>query len=149
MNKIPAWANWMTIIATLTILGITAYSVLRSENPELTVHVLASDELTALADIKYLSADYQYRGSKVANLWKVSLSIINSGNKTIIGEGTQKTLIRDGIYLSFPSETMILNIETEVNEPSTRNEQTDSNNIKIIFFHFLNLINIVIHITPS
>lgn len=132
-TKIVQWLGIVIALVALfaTVLGL--FLQFRPKSRELTAQVLASDELTAVANIRDLTAQYTYMGKEVDHLWKVTVSFINSGDQTIVGEGQQKTLIRDGVLLAFPEGTEILNIEEEAKDFPVTVEKEDTNHFKLKF----------------
>jgi len=114
-----------------TIVGVVV--MLRTEETEVAAQVLSCGELTEYSPIAELKGHFTYTGEDVAHLWKLTVKFINSGDKTIVGEGNQKNIIGEGINFVFPDDTRILNIEEEVNTFQSTITQPEQNQIRIQF----------------
>jgi hypothetical protein len=84
---------------------------------ELTCNLTSNTELTSVSSVPGLASRFTYYNKPVAHLWKISLSYLNTGNDTLIGQGTHNNLMGDGILFAFPSDTEILNFEIINNDP--------------------------------
>lgn len=128
--------RWLPIIIAIIAMVATVVGVWRELRPskrEITAQVLASNELTSVANVPNLRAHYTYLWKGVDHLWEITVSFINSGEQTIIGEGQQKTLIQDGVLLAFPEDTEILNIEEEAKDFPITVAKEDMNHFKLKF----------------
>ncbi len=76
--------------------------------PELTLQAISNDNLTIQPDITGLQGNYTYFREPVAHLWKVKISIVNTGNQTLVGEGSQSDVLGDKIDFQFPEGVEIL-----------------------------------------
>lgn len=114
-----------------TIVGVVM--MIRAEKTEVTAQVLSCGELTEYSPIAELKGHFTYAGEDVAHLWKLTVKLINSGDKTIVGEGNQKNIIGEGLNFVFPDDTRILNIEEEANTFQSTIMQPEPNQIQIQF----------------
>ena len=115
--------------AVILILAI----MLIPEKTEVTAQILSCGELTKYSPIAELKGHFTYAGEDVAHLWKLTVKLINSGDKTIVGEGNQKNIIGEGLNFVFPDDTRILNIEEEANTFQSTITQPEPNQIQIQF----------------
>lgn len=131
--KIVQWLGILIALVAMlaTVLGL--FFQFRPKRRELTAQVSASDELTSVANIPGLTAQYTYMSKEVDHLWKVAVSFINTGDQTIVGEGPQKTLIHDAVVLAFPESTEILNIEEEAKDFPITVAKEDSDHFQLKF----------------
>lgn len=114
-----------------TIVGVII--VLRSEKTEVTAQVLACDELTKYSPVAELKGSFTYLGEEVAHLWKLKVKFINSGDKTIVGVGSQTNVLGEGLNFVFPDDTRILKIENEADTFDSNIMQPKSNQLQIQF----------------
>lgn len=100
-------------IALLSLIVAITFGIFqfRPKLREITCNVTSSNELTSISQVPNLTSEFTYNQKKVTHLWKLTLVLINTGNETIVGEGQHSLLIKGGIYLGFPENTEILNIE--------------------------------------
>lgn len=85
---------------------------LRAEKKrELTCNVLSSNELTSVSTVPGLTSRFTYNNKEVVHLWKISVSLVNSGSDTLIGQGPHTNLMSDRISFTFPDNAEILNLE--------------------------------------
>jgi len=133
---------------TLTVLGVIAafltsilaaitfiiQSGLKKINVE--AQILSSEMLTMLASEAELSAHFRYAGEEVANLWKIKIRFVNSGDKTILGTGSMKNILSDGIRFAFPDNTRVLRIQREDENFSNTLKELDNNQFQIQFLQW-------------
>lgn len=101
----------VTFIGVLaSIVTIYAFIVAKSENIELEIAFSGFDRLTDLPGAKEpeLSSVYYFKKQKVRNLWRVTATLNNVKDKTIIGEGIQKNIIRENLDFTIPKEYNLL-----------------------------------------
>ncbi len=114
MNIIKLFSERVnTFIALLSLIVALTVGVLqfRPRTRELTCSVASSTELTSISQVPGLTSDFTYQQQKVTHLWKITLSYVNSGNETLVGEGQHSTLLKDSVLFSFPEDTEVLNFE--------------------------------------
>ena len=131
--KVPRWLEWIVLITIPITLVVTAIGVFKSEKQGITVEIIRSNELTSVQNVPNLEVQYYYTGQRIDHLWDVSIRIINTGNKTIIGKGLQKTIINDAIFLDFAEETTILKIDILENDPLISIASVNNNKVKLSF----------------
>jgi len=125
--------NWLVGILAVVVAIVGLAIMLIPEKTEVTAQVLSCGELTEYSPIAELKGHFTYAGEDVAHLWKLTVKLINSGDKTIVGEGNQKNIIGEGINFVFPDDTRILNIEEEANTFQSAIMQPEPNQIQIQF----------------
>lgn len=119
------------VALVLTIVGV--YFMVRAEKTEVAAQVLSCGELTKYSPIAELKGHFTYAGEDVAYLWKLTVKFVNSGDKTIVGEGNQKNIIGEGINFMFPDNTRILKVEEEANTFQSTIMQPEPNQLQIRF----------------
>jgi hypothetical protein len=113
---------WGVVLAVITILGVIGTGVglwlsNRSETTQVTAEVLASDELTRYEAVSGLEGQFAYQGVPVKHLWKLRINLVNSGDRTVVGEGNLKNVMGDGLCLAFPEGTTILDVTVTYDIP--------------------------------
>lgn len=107
----PRYYNWlMFAVALLAVIG-TAMSIVlqvRSKKAQLTVQISSAEELTSPKNVPDLVVTSSFRDKSVQRLWKIDLTIVNSGDRTLIGAGPQSNLIGTDISLRFSEWASIL-----------------------------------------
>lgn len=84
-------------VAIVTILGGALLSYFFREKVRVTVCCTESTLLTQKPEIPEVTVFVQYKDTiPIENLWKVCYIFENTGNRNIIGEGTQSSLITKG-----------------------------------------------------
>lgn len=84
-------------VAIVTILGGALLSYFFREKVRVTVCCTESTLLTQNPEIPGITVFVQYEDTiPIENLWKVCYTLENTGNKNIIGEGSQSSLIAKG-----------------------------------------------------
>jgi hypothetical protein len=116
---------WLTIIG-LIITGLTFYySFIYKEKTQVEIQNLDKTQLTQIPDIKGLVTKFYFNDSiPVKNLWRVRYLIKNIGDKNIIGQGVNSSLLSDGIPLRFDTNCNVLDISIshETNAATLNNE---------------------------
>ena len=102
-------------IATLIsiIVGcVTIYFAFYEKKVKLDVQTTYAENLTEHETVQDLSVKYYYYDSlEVHNLWKMQWVVRNTGDKTIIGHGSNSQILsNDGIPLEFNADTQILSL---------------------------------------
>lgn len=123
------------IVAFLTLIVAVITFITQSSQKKINVEaqILSSEMLTMLASEAELSAYFSYAGEEVANLWKIKIRIVNSGDKTILGTGSMKNILSDGIRFAFPDNTRILRIQKEDENFNNTLKELDNNQFQIQF----------------
>lgn len=115
MNKyLKNIALVMTIVAGIAAV-IGMYTQYKGDNPTIEIKNITRDKLTDLPKVEGLNAEFYYKDSLVNSLWKLNYFISNSGNKTIIGEGNNKNIIKERLVFFLPENYKILELNTEQN----------------------------------
>lgn len=130
----PRFGMWFGVTLSLIAVVLTVVSVyfgIRAEKTEVAAQVLASDELTTYHP--ELEAKFTYAGEEVRHLWKLKVRFLNSGDKTIVGEGNQSNILGNGLNFAFPDETRMLRIEEEADTFESDIVQTEPNRFQIQF----------------
>jgi len=104
------------------------------ETAEVRAEVLTCEELTAYTSVQGLEGQFSFEGLEVAHLWRTSLRFLNSGRRTLVGEGQQANIIGDGITFTFPANMMIVDFRlTGDDEAAIRVEATSVNELTFKF----------------
>lgn len=94
--------KWLTALVTIIAGCITSYFVIHEKHVKLNVEIISLENLTAHEAIEDLSIKYYYLDTlEVHNLWKVQLVIRNTGDKTIVGTGSGKQILGDGLPVHY------------------------------------------------
>lgn len=125
--------NWLVGILAVVVAIVGLVIMLIPEKTEVTAQILSCGELTKYSPIAELKGHFTYAGEDVAHLWKLTVQLVNSGGKTIVGEGNQKNIIGEGLNFVFPDDTRILNIEEEANTFQSTITQPEPTQIQIQF----------------
>lgn len=123
------------IVAFLTFIVaiITFITQLSLKKINVEAQILSSEMLTMLASEAELSAYFSFAGEEVANLWKIKIKFVNSGDKTILGTGSMKNILSNGIRFAFPDNTRILRIQKEDENFNNTLKELDNNQFQIQF----------------
>lgn len=102
----------MLIVTVLAAVAAVAALVLqvRARRPELTVQTGSAEELTG-KHVSGLVVTSSYKGKLVDRLWKIGITITNTGDKTLIGAGPQTNLVHDQITFSYPEWATVLSAD--------------------------------------
>jgi hypothetical protein len=100
--NIGTWAAIAGIVSTL--IGLIAFLFQVNQSPphvrEITCSVLSNGELTASANTEGLSATFAYMNAPVSHLWKLTMTCLNTGDQTIVGDAEATYLIsKSGIVI--------------------------------------------------
>lgn len=127
------------VIVTLTACVATIggfYFQIRQANPRIDVILQSNQNLTYLPQIPQLKADFRFDERPVRDLWQSRLTLLNSGRKTIIGEGQQKNIVRDAIVLGVSKGFNLLQLQTESADFSTVVKKIDESHFSISFLQW-------------
>lgn len=113
-KRIDIPLNIQTIGIIVAALGsiaalISAWIQIAPGKPELEARITSIEEFSSRPKIEGLVGDFTYEGEKIDRLVTLRATIINSGNKTIIGQGVQKNIIGEALSVDVPSEIKIVN----------------------------------------
>lgn len=100
---------------------------------ELTAQVLSGDELTLPLKVRGLVGHYTYGGTEVAHLWKIRVNFVNTGDRTLVGVGPSCNVLYGALHFEFPSETRILDTETDLDQLGAVVTVYEENKLKIEF----------------
>ena len=118
----------------------------KGQSPELTVEVLANDELTELSSTPNLHATFNYNGTNVSHLWKLVFRVKNSGNVTLVGKGKRSNLLEKDIPLSLGEKFKIIDFETTYNDLNLSIKKLNKNTISLVFDQWLSEESVVVSI---
>jgi len=85
------------IIGIITGLYVLYHETFEEKNPVINVSIINSNHPTAVSKVDGLLASYKFKNRKVSNLWIEDLKLVNSGNITLVGKGSQKNIIDDSL----------------------------------------------------
>lgn len=88
---------------------ISAWIQIAPGKPELEARIISIEEFSARPKIEGLVGEFTYKGEQIKRLVTLRVSIINIGNKTIIGNGSQKNIIGDVLTVNVPNTLKIVN----------------------------------------
>jgi len=112
MKRIYKLLTVLSVIVCLILAGFFVYDRwIKPERLELEIKKIDTTQLTTLPKIHGLSASFYFNDSLVTNLWRVKYVLTNIGSKTIVGEGSLKTVIGDNLRLKFKNPVSIYNIQ--------------------------------------
>jgi hypothetical protein len=121
----PGAAGFLVGVAGLICALVFGILTIRPEKTELTVEFLSSEELTIHPDVAGLEGRFFYLAQEVGHLWRTRIRLVNSGTRSLTGVGPSCNVLRGGVQLQFPDESVLLNVELGTNEASAtvRGEQ--------------------------
>lgn len=119
MNAGSKMVKWFRRIAVL--LGIVAsiaavislYFQVRKAKPGLEAAIINAEHVTAIPKVTGLEVNLNFHTKKIDDFWIVRARIRNTGDVTIVGQGTSKNILRDAITLGVPEDFEILDIQPE------------------------------------
>ncbi len=129
MDKLFKYIGRIAAITTTVAGLIGIYFALHEKRVKLNVEIISLENLTAHDTIEDLSIKYYYSDTlEVHNLWKVQCIIRNIGDKTIVGTGTEKQILSDGLPIHFNKSekscrTLSVRILNSNNEAYLRNQK--------------------------
>lgn len=123
--------NFQTIGIIIAALGsiaalISAWVQIAPGKPELEVRITSIEEFSARPEIEGLVGEFTYKGDKINRLITLRATIVNTGNKTIIGKGVQKNIIGSALTIDVPSTLSIVNstlISNDLNVKLSSNDK--------------------------
>lgn len=103
------------VVASLsTVVGLAIQ--MRSENRSVEIQVASADHLTELPSVGGLEGDFTYNGVPVTDLWRLRLILSNSGNTSLVGEGSNSMLLADDIEIALPEDSTLLDVSPATGE---------------------------------
>ncbi len=105
-------------ICTIFALLFAVYQYCSREKIKVTVCCVESTLLTQQPKIPGVTVFVQYKDTTtIENLWRIRYTLKNSGNKNIVGEGAQSSLVTKGLGLPLRTKNIkqIIQISTEDN----------------------------------
>ena len=121
----------IALVASLaTVIGL--YLQVQSEKRVLELQIISADQLTRLPSVTGLDGKFTYNNIPVTDLWRLRIQFVNSGDATLIGEGTSSSLMTSTIPITFPSGVSILDASSETGS-FYKLTQTSENTIEIGF----------------
>lgn len=102
MKKLYGFIKILSVIATVVVFVFFVYDrYFKVENIVIEIIELESENLTKPIGTDGLTAEYKFKGDTITNLWKLRYLFKNKGDKTIVGEGSYKSIIEDKLMLKF------------------------------------------------
>lgn len=119
MNTGSKMVKWFRRIAVL--LGVVAsiaavislYFQVRKTKPGLEAAIINAEHVTAIPKVTGLEVNLNFHAKKIDDFWIVRARIRNTGDVTIVGQGTSKNILHDSITLGVPEDFEILDIQPE------------------------------------
>ena len=128
------YTNVATVVFGLVGLLIVAVPVLLTEpddTREITITQESAVDLAEIPSVEGLAASYLYFGDPVDTLWNIRVSIVNTGDRTIIGSGGRSDLIDDRLVITVPHGLVIVKFDIVLNQPNLEIEQLSESKISI------------------
>ena len=124
METIFKSLKWITSLATIAGVVLTAYFYLHKERVTLEVKAMSVQLLTAATSTEDLRVEYFYKDTiPVQNLWQIQYVIRNIGDATLVGTGEGKQLLSKNLPFSIKNEHKIYHIAiTQANNDATLSE---------------------------
>ncbi len=127
--------TWFGIIGSVaSIISLIYIFIPRDQNLKLVVMTTSFENLTQDYEKSEpeLKVEYQYKGTKVNNLWKYNIRFINNSEKTLVGISSQKNILTDFLFFQTTANTEILDYKNLSNQFNHKTK-IDSSGIKIYF----------------
>lgn len=106
MEKLFKYVGWVAALVTIIAGCIAIYFALHEKRIKLDVEIINSENLIAHEAIQDLSIKYYYKDTvEIHNLWKIQWVIRNTGDKTIVGIGSEKHILSDGLSIHFNNKS--------------------------------------------
>ena len=133
-NKFDIPLNVQTIGIIIAALGsiaalISAWIQIAPGKPEVEARITSIEEFSAKPKIEGLIGEFTYKGKQIKRLVTLRVTLVNSGNKTIIGKGEHKNIIGNVLTLDVPSKINVVNtsvLSNEFNAKLANNEDSIS-----------------------
>ena len=111
METIFKSLKWITSLATIAGVVLTAYFYLHKERVTLEVKAMSVQLLTAATSTEDLRVEYFYKDTiPVQNLWQIQYVIRNIGDATLVGTGEGKQLLSKNLPFSIENEYKIYSL---------------------------------------
>ncbi len=125
LNLLQTLGLLIAICASIATIINLAIQIRKTSRPQLEIIMRSVQNLTNLPNIPNLKADYAFDGRPVSDLWQVRLFISNSGNKTIISEGSQKNILKDSVIISVCKGFRLLQLQQDSTDLPNKLEKID------------------------
>lgn len=109
LSSIAAIATILAALATL----IGLFVAVKDERRELSLQIISLDKLVYVSKLPNLKANFIYNGRKVDDLVSLKFKLVNTGTKTIVGDGQNKDIIKNAINLVIPDYLKILDYKVD------------------------------------
>ena len=132
----PGLLQTIGLIVALVASVATLASVwlqVRKASPHVDVILQSAQNLTNLPQIPQLKAEFKFDQRSVSDLWQVRVSLLNSGRKTLIGEGPQKNIVKDAIIIAVNSGFDLLQLQTDSADFPNEVEKADGSHFSVSF----------------
>ena len=112
MEKIVKFFKFVFSVIAAIAAGVTIYVFIHKDVPKLEVQTISERLLTDATPIEGLEVRYIYDSIEVHNLWQVQYVVKNIGELTIIGQGTEKMTIDEGVVCNFsPQKANVISLK--------------------------------------
>lgn len=129
--------KFRTIITIVTgIIGVMVFFFTRKEGSTLTIYTESSEKISNLPNIKNLKVEFKYNDSTVSNIWKVNLTVLNTGKNILYGHGSLRSFVEDSLELYFNDEFHILNYQILDNDSQANIYKRSNSKIKFDFLQW-------------
>lgn len=125
----------ITLLASLATLASLWFQVRQSK---LRIDAVTQyvQNLTNLPKVPQLTASFKFAERDVADLWQLKLVLSNTGNKTLIGEGPQKNIVKDALVFSVSDGFELLDIQTDTTTFPNEIKKLDSTSFTCRFLQW-------------
>lgn len=132
IKKIVTWFGIIGSVAS--VISLIYIFIPKDSNLKLMVLTTNVENLTQDYEKKEpeLKIEYQYKGTKINNLWKYNIRFINNSQKTLIGISSQKNIITEFLSFHTIGGLEILDFKNTINQFNHK-ILADSTGIKIYF----------------
>jgi len=104
--------NWISIVGSVTsVIGlILIFYPRQSDKINLGVYVESCENLTSFNSAKDpgIKANFEYKGTEIFRLWKLNITIKNTGQKTIVGSGQLKNISNNNLIFYIDTTYQII-----------------------------------------
>ena len=131
MRRIEKGVLYISALAAIATLITVIFQWLPS-NKNLSINIYQSKVLELSPKIEGLEGGYTFEGENIDTIRHLEVLLTNTGNKTIIGRGSNKDLIGESIKLRFADSVNIVKVHPIWNIPEA-NIKTSKNVTEIVF----------------
>ena len=106
----------VSLLIGLTGLLLTVLSLL-PDTTELSYTVTRTTMLTELPEAEGLVGEYYFEDKRIEQLWQLEVSLVNTGNRTLVGQGQIANVLGNGLAAEVPTHFRVLRADVYRNDP--------------------------------